>query len=374
MIKVVEVTNRKLMKKFVEFPLKLYKDCPYYVPSIYGDEMLITNPKKNLSLGTSEVKCFLALDDHKIVVGRICAIINHDANKKNNEKAIRFSRIDMIDDIKVTEALLDAVISFGKEKGLEFIQGPWGFNDSDREGMLTYGYDEYSSYATAYSYPYYAEHMEKLGYQKESEWIEKRIHTDKYDERYPKVAAMLEKRGYHEIADDYKKPSQVVKKYGDKFFECYNKAYADLDNFTKIEGKAMKAVLQTFAVLLNKDYFAVVVNEKDDVVAFGVGLPYIGGCLKKADGKMLKAALPILKTIKNPKKIELALIGVLPEYRNSGVHSIVVNKFIKNTRDNRIQDMFFDPTLTTNAKMLNSFLGMDLSLRCMRQTYRKEFK
>lgn len=371
MITVIEANTKKQMKQFVEFPLQLYKDCPYYVPSLYGDELIINNPKKNLSLGTSEVKCFLALNDESKVVGRICAIINHDSNKKNNEKNIRFSRIDMIDDIEVTKALLNAVISYGKEKGLDTIEGPWGFNDSDREGMLTFGFDEYSSYATAYSYPYYVKYLETLGYEKQSEWIEYRLDKENTDPRFPKVAEMLLKRGYRDVVEEYKKPSQVVKKYGEKFFDCYNKAYADLDNYVKIEGKAKKQVLDTFAVLLNKRYFSVIVNEKDDVVAFGVGLPYIGKCLKDADGKMIKAALPILRTIKNPRKVEMALIGVDPAYRNSGAHAIIVAKMIKNQKEDKIEDIFTDPTLTTNLKMLNTWQGMGKTIRCKRQTFKK---
>ena len=169
MIEIVEAKTKKQMLDFVKFPLKLYRKNKNYVPSLTQDEINITNPKKNLSLGTSEVKCFLAYKDGKLA-GRICGIICHHSNEKNNEKAIRFSRIDMINDIEVTKALLKAVEDYGREKGLEFIQGPWGFDDADREGMLTHGFDEFSSYATAYSFPYHHEHLEKIcGYEKESE-------------------------------------------------------------------------------------------------------------------------------------------------------------------------------------------------------------
>ena len=368
MIKIVEAKTKKQMKLFATFPIKLYKDCPYYVPSFIQDEMNLTNPKKNLSLGTSEVKCFLAYKDDALV-GRIAGIINHDSNKKNNEKCIRFSRIDMIDDIEVTKALLTAVKEFGKEKGMDVIQGPWGFDDTDREGMLTYGFEEYSSYATAYSYEYYHKHLEQLGYEKESEWVENRVNPHNCDPRFFKVVEMLSNRGYRDVANEMK-PSKVVKKYADQFFECYNKAYAELDNFVKIEGKQMQSVLDTFAVLLNQRYFSLIVNKDNKVVAFGVGLPYIGDAIRNAKGDMIKAIPGILKAKKKPRKVEMALIGVDPEYRNSGVHAFIVTKFAKNMIEDNLEDSFFDPTLTTNLKMLNTWQGMDLSLRCKRQTYR----
>ena len=371
MVNVIEAKTKKQMKLFVKFPLELYKDCPYYVPSLTQDEINITSPKKNLSLGTSEVKCFLAYKDNKLV-GRIAGIICHQSNKNNNQKMIRFSRIDMIDDIEVTKALLDKVEQYGKEKGMEYIQGPWGFDDADREGMLTFGYDEYSSYATAYSYPYYKEHMEKLGvWEKESEWVENRLDAEHTDPRFPKVAEMLKNRGYRDLCDTMK-PAKIIKKYADKFFDCYNKSYAELDNFIPVDERQKKSMINTFAVLINGKYFSVIVNKDDNVVAFGVGLPYVGDAIRKARGNLIFALPGMLKAKRNPRKVELALIGVDPEYRNSGVHALVADRFIRNAKKDKLDDIFLDPTLTTNAKMLNTWQGMAKVLRCTRQTYRKK--
>lgn len=370
MITIKEVSSKGEMRKFVNFPLKLYKHCPYYVPSLHGDEMKLLNPKKNLSLGNNEIRCFLAFDSKNRVVGRVAAIINHDSNKKNDEKCIRFSRLDMIDDQQVTKLLLDEIIKWGKERGLTVIQGPWGFDDADREGMLTFGYEEFSSYATAYSYPYYVEHLENLGYEKESEWLEYRLDYSYLDERYTKIASMLKAKGYRDLCDTLT-PKQIIKKYADSFFECYNKAYADLDNFVPVDDKQKKAIIQTFAVLINGKYFSVVVDKNDKVIAFCVGLPYIGHTLKKSNGHLLRALPGILKAKRNPRKVELALIGVDPEYRNSGVHALGITRFALNAQKDQLDDMFFDPTLTTNVKMLNSFSATKRTLRCKRQTFRK---
>ena len=370
MYRIIEVKNRNDMKRFVKFPLRLYKKCPYYVPSLYGDEMQILNPKKNLSLGTSEVRAFICLNEKNRVVGRIAAIINHDSNDKNNEKYIRFSRIDMINDKEVTKLLLEEVKKWGRERGLTVIQGPWGFNDTDREGMLSYGFDEYSTYATAYSFPYYIEHFEELGYEKESEWIEYRLDYSYLDERYTKIHDALKEQGYRDLCETMK-PGEIIKKYAKSFFDCYNKAYADLDNFVPVDDKSMKAVIQTFAVLINGRYFSVIVNKDDEVVAFCVGLPYIGHALNKAKGHLVRALPGILKAKRNPRKIELALIGVDPAYRNSGVHALGITRFALHAQEDQLDDMFFDPTLTTNHKMLNTFNATKRSLRCKRQTFRQ---
>ena len=182
---------------------------------------------------------------------------------------------------------------------------------------------------------------------------------------------MLRKRGYYDLCDTMK-ASKIIKKYADEFFDCYNKAYAELDNFVPVDERQKKSMIQTFAVLINTRYFSVVMSPDHKVVAFGVGLPYVGDALRKAHGNILLAIPGMLKSIRNPRKVELALIGVDPEYRNSGVHALIADKFIKNAVNDKLDDIFLDPTLTTNAKMLNTWQGMAKILRCKRQTYRRK--
>lgn len=371
-IKIVEAKEKKQMKAFATFPIKLYRKCKYYVPSIVEDEMVIMDGSKNFAKGTSDCRCFLAYKNGKLA-GRVCAIVAHESNKKFNEKAIRFNRIDFIEDIEILKALLNAVVEWGQELGLTKIHGPWGFNDTDREGMLTYGYDKISNYATNYSYPYYVRFMDELGFQKESEWLEFEFDVEHTDPRFHQVADQLRAQGYRDLADTMP-VRKIVKQYGDRFFDCYNKAYAALDNFIPIEGDAKKTTLATFATIINRNYFSVIVDHSDQVVAFGVGLPHIGKALRMGRGRMLLSAIPILYTTKKPKAVELALIGVDPLYRNYGIHAMVVDRFIKNFKKHHIKNIWMDPVLTTNSKMLQTWKGMEKEIRQKRQTYTSELK
>ena len=371
MVEIVEVITKKQLKQFALFPVRLYKKCPYYVPSFLSDDYNIYDEKKNLSKGTSDVKCFLAYKDGKIV-GRIAGIIVNESNKKFNEKNVRFNRFDFIDDKEVSSKLLEAVISWGKEQGMNKIHGPWGFNDTDREGMLTFGFDEYSTYATAYCYPYYREHMESFGYEKESEWLEHRVDLEHPDQRFFKVAEMVEKRGQFRDVALTMKMKDIVKKYGDSFFECYNRAYSQLDNYIPLEGDLKEATLKQFATIINVKYFSCIVDQNDRVVSFIVNLPYIGDVLRKAKGRTLLAALPLLWTIKHPKKLELTIFAVDPDYRNSGVHALAISNLMKKFEKGAIKDFVMDPILTTNLKMLYTLQGLDISLRARRQTYKKD--
>ena len=366
-IVIVEAKTKKQMHAFATFPIKLYKHCKYYVPTLVEDERVILDAEKNYTKGNSDARCFLAYKDGKLV-GRICGIINNDSNKIKNEKAIRFSRIDFIEDPEVARALLNAVIEWGLEKGLTKIHGPWGFNDLDREGMLTYGFDRLSNYATNYSFPYYVKFFEEFGFQKESEWIEFEFDIEHTDPRFHPVAEQLRAQGYRDLTETMT-VKQIVKQYGDRFFACYNKAYAALDNFIPVEGKAKDTILAQFTTLINRKFFSVIVDKMDQVVAFGVGLAHIGKAVRLGRGRLIWSALPILYSSKRPRAIELALIGVDPLYRNYGIHAMVVDRFIQNFKKYKIKNIWMDPVLTTNSKMLQTWKGMEKEIRQKRQTW-----
>ena len=168
-ITIKKVSSKKELKTFIRFNYELYKENPYSVPDLYDDMLNTFSPKKNAAFEFCEAEYFLAYKDNK-VVGRIAGIINKRANETWNKKEVRFGWIDFLDDIEISRALLDAVAQWGKSKGMDTIQGPLGFTDFDAEGMLVEGFDQLSTMATIYNYPYYPQHMEKLGFEKDADW------------------------------------------------------------------------------------------------------------------------------------------------------------------------------------------------------------
>ena len=149
-----EVVGKKELKKWVDFPNKLYKKVEAYVPFLFSDEMATFTKKKNPAYAFCETKLFLAYKNNE-VVGRIGALINHAANEKWSTNAIRFTRFDFIDDYDVSSALFNEVIKWGKENGLTTVLGPIGFTDMDHEGMLVEGFEEFNMSITFYNHPYY---------------------------------------------------------------------------------------------------------------------------------------------------------------------------------------------------------------------------
>ncbi len=372
MVKIVEAVTPAQMRAFARYPLKLYKNNDYYVPCFTSDEKNIKNPKKNYAAAGCEVRCFLAEKDGEIV-GRIAGIIVEESNRKFGEKKIRFSRFDFNGDEDVAAALLNKVAEFGKERGMTALHGPWGFNDTDREGMLTSGFDRPATYATNYNYEYYADVVQKLGFKKESEWVEFAIYPETLDPKIYKAAEFVQKRyGFEELCDKYT-VGQIIKLYCDKFFDCYNEAYKDLDCYVELKGDVKKTVVKQFATVINGDYFSCILDpETGKIAAFGVVLPAIGDIIKKHNGSAVLSVLPILRTIANPKSLELTLIGVAPEYRNTGVNAMIIARIHRNIMKNGIKNVVCNPMLTTNAGVLTQWKWVKHEEIKRRATFEKE--
>ena len=372
MIEIKEVNSKKDMKLFAKYPVVLYKDCPYYVPSLRSDEMDAFNPKKNFSLKDNECKAFLCYKDGELV-GRIAGLINKKDNELTGEKYIRFSRFECIDDPEVFKALLSAVAKFGKEHGMEIIHGPWGFNDTDREGMLTYGFDVRSTYSTNYYYPYFHKYMQELGFEDESKWLERRFTIPK--EPYERIKSFSEKLkkklNVVDIADTMSL-SKIIKNYGAKLFNTLNESYAHLDGYVPIEGKAIDNVLSQFATIVNTRYISILVDENDDVAAFGIVLPSIAEPLIKHRGKLFPFGfVGVLKNIKAPKELEMALIGVKDKYKNTGINSIVMNRIMNNVIEDGILLIESNPMLETNYNIQQQWKFAENEVVKKRQTFKK---
>ena len=375
MLEIREVETKKDLKTFAKFPTKLYKDCPYYVPSLYSDELATFNPRKNFSLKDNKIKGFLCYKDGK-VVGRIAGLINNAYNEKTGRKYIRFSRFEAVDDTEVFNALLSAVNNFGKENGMEIMHGPWGFNDTDREGMLTFGFDKRSTYSTNYYYPYFCRHMKEMGFNDESKWIEREfVIPDEPYERVVSISEKLKKKlNVTELAD-IMSVKEILKNYGSAFFDTLNLAYGNLDGYVPIVGKAQDNVLKQFATIVNLKYISILADKEGRVAAFGIVLPSIADALIKHRGRLLPFGfIDVLKSMKKPKELEMALIAVHPDYKNTGINSIVITRIMNNVVNDRISRIESNPMLETNynIQMQWKFAANDIIKK--RQTYQREIK
>lgn len=371
-VQIKEVLNKRDLKKWVDFPNKLYKDVPAYVPFLMNDEIETFTKSKNPAYDFCETKLFLAYKEGKIV-GRIAGLINHAANKKWNTNSIRFTRFDFIDDYEVSSALFDAVVEWGKERGYTKIMGPIGFTDLDHEGMLVEGYDELNMSITFYNFPYYLIHMEKLGLEKEVDWVEYQLKVpSEIDPRLEKMSGFLQKRyGYKLVRYTDRK---TLKADAYEAFKVIDVAFSGLFGTVPLTDAVINKSIADYIPLVNLKYLCSIKDKNNKIVGFAVLVPSIAKALKKSNGRMLPLGIfRMLKALKGKNDtLEMFFIGVEPSLQKLGLPAMVMNQILKMCIENGVKICETGPELELNEKVQSLWKGFDTRNHKRRRCFKKE--
>lgn len=322
-------TDRDQLSQYVQFPIDLYRDNSCYVPPLIIDQIATLDPHSNPASDFCESQSFMAFDNGE-PVGTITAIINRASNAKTGLKQMRFGFMDFIDNAEVVDALFDAVTEWGKERGMTEMVGPVGFTDLDPEGMLIEGFDEMGTMATIYNYPYYVDHMKRLGFEKEVDWIEFRIAVpDSIPEKFQRIGEIVAKK-YNLRVLKFTSRDKIRKEYGHAIFDLVNEAYADLYGFVSLTDRQIEHYINVYIGVLRLDDVTLVVDQDDKLVALGIAMPSMSEALRKSRGKLFPFGwYHLLRAIKgHTDVVDLLLVAVKPEYQSKGVNAIIFNDLI----------------------------------------------
>lgn len=368
-----EVQSRKDLRDFVRFPIRLYKDCPHYVPNLYLDEMHALTEKNPMTRYSKTAK-FLAYKDGELC-GRVMAIINEIANRDWNHAEVRFGWMDFVDDMEVSRSLIDAVVAFGKKHGMTQVSGPLGFTDFDNEGCVVEGFDDISSFMLKYNYPYYGKHFEALGMTKVNDWIEYRIYVpDQVPERVSRGAAIVAER-YNLHIRKITKRDVRKEQYGQKIFDLINRAYCKLFDFTVLPQEVIDSYVDTYLGLLDLRYVTLVENEEGRLIAVGITMPSLAHAVHKCRGYLFPFGWwHVIKSmyLKHEEALELMLIAVDPEYANKGVHSMLFNEIIPNIQQGGFKYGESNAEMETNNKVQNLWNLYQKDFKRRRRVFSKE--
>ncbi len=352
MIKLKEISSKKEMKQFVLFPFSLYKDNKYWVPPIINDEIESFDTELNPVFKHATARFFVALRDDKIV-GRIVAIINSYEVEKQGIKKMRFGWFDVIDDIEVTKVLINKIIEIGRENNLEYIEGPVGFSNLDKTGVLTKGFDSIGSMITWYNHPYYKTHLENLGFKVEKQYVEQQFPFKNVDgERYARASELI-KRKYNLKVLNFTSSKNIMP-YVDEMFKLFEQTYAKLPTFVPISDDQIAFFKKKYISFINPEYIKFVVDDKNKIVAFSIVMPSFSKALQKANGKLFPFGLfHLLKARMKSKTVLFYLIGIHPDYQHKGVIAPIFSEFHKTFTKKGIETCIMTPMLKNNTDMLN---------------------
>ena len=340
------------LRQYVEFGIDLYKDNPYYVPPLVSDDVASLTPEKNPAFDFCEAQSFMAFRNGE-PVGTITAIINKAVNSRTGKATLRFGFMHFIDDAEVVDALFEAVTEWGCSRGMTEIVGPMGFTDLDQEGMLIEGFEEIGTMATIYNYPYYADHMERMGFGKEVDWIEFRMTVpDSVPEKYSRIAEIVAKRfGLRTVK--YSSRKKIKADYGQEIFEVVNKAYADLYGFSPLTPRQIQHYIDVYLNILRLKDVALVVDKDDRLVGLGISMPSVSRALQKSRGRLFPTGwYHLLKAIRGKTDtVDLLLVAVLPEYQAKGVNALIFNDLLPGYIENGYKYAESNPELESNENV-----------------------
>lgn len=353
-----QVVSKGDIKKFVQFPFDLYKDNAYWVPPIKNDEIKSITPEENPAFKYNKAAFWLAEKDNK-VVGRIGAIISPASNEKNNEMLCRFTRIEFIDDTEVSEALINTVIAFAKENGMQGIHGPLGFTNLDHQGMLIEGFEKLPSIASEYHMPYYQKHIEALGFEKEMDWVEFRIKIFKeIPEKAVKLNELIKKR--YDLTVIHFESTKELKPYGYKAFHLLNNAFADLFSFVKMPDDLLEFYINKYIEVLNPKFVKVIEDKDKQVIGFIISLPSLSEAMQKAKGSLMPFGWTyIMKALKHPKVVDLMLTAIHPDWQAQGVSAILITELQKVMIAHGVEYVETTGMIETNDKAINHWKNYD---------------
>ncbi|OVE80420.1 hypothetical protein BVY01_00380 [bacterium I07] len=344
------VGTEKELKKFIRFPFELYHNNPYWVPPLFRNEWKSLYWNGNPSFEHSDVRYWLAYKDG-LVVGRIAGIISHLYNDKWNKKYARFGWIDFIDDKEVVDRLMAATEAWAAGKGMTDLHGPLGFNEMDTAGMLVEGFEEMATLATVYSYPYYPEHMERLNYVKDTDWVEYELKVpDKPNETVRRVAEIALKRNKLHLLNASSRKELLP--YAKQIFEIINEAYEPLYGFVPITEQQVELYVDKYFKFIKPEFVPVVLDESGRMAAFGITMPSLSVAFQKSKGRLFPFGFYyILKAMKRNDRADLYLVAVRPELQGKGVNAILMHEMNQVFNRLGIEKVESNPELEANRKV-----------------------
>ncbi|MDH3321783.1 MAG: GNAT family N-acetyltransferase [Flavobacteriaceae bacterium] len=371
MVTIKEISTKKELNQFVKFPFTLYKNNKYWVPPIINEEVASFDKTKNPVFEHADARFFLAYKNNKIV-GRVAAIINLKEINEQKIKKMRFGWFDFIDDLDVTKALLQKVHEIGKQNNLTFVEGPVGFSNMDKVGILNEGFDQLGTMMTWYNHAYYKDHLTKLGYIKSQKFIESYFYFKDIDiTKYKRYAEIVKKR-YELKALNFTSSEQIMP-YVDEMFDLFNKTYEKLPSFVPISNKQKAFFKDKFISFINPEYIKFILDKNNKIITFSITMPSYAKAFQKANGKLFPFGfLHILKAKKTSKAVVFFLIGIDPEYQKKGVTSIVFDEFFKTYKEKGIKKIIRTPELEENKDINLLWKNFKPKIHKRRSTYKKD--
>jgi len=319
-IKIEKVEGTRALKQFIDFPHDLFAGDPNYVPELFMAQEALLNPKKSPFFLHSTAEYFVARSPEGKIQGRIAAILNNNYNDFTGEKAGFFGFFDVIKDYNVAKALLDTAADWLREKGLTRVLGPANFSTNETCGILIENFDEPPFILTTYNYPYYADFLERYGFVKNTDLLSYDLKEGSISQKIQDFAVQLENRlarnGITIRTINMKQFDQEV----ERFLPVYNASWNKNLGFVPMTEAEIRQMGKDLKMGLDPD-FVFFAEKEGKTIGMALSVPNLNEVfIKIPRGRLFPTGLfKFLFGKKSVKSVRVVALGVLPEYRKTGL-------------------------------------------------------
>lgn len=312
-------------------------------------------PELNPAFEHSDVQLWLARKNGR-VVGRIAGIINHLETEHLGAIHARFGWLDFTDDFEVSAALFETFEAWARARDAGLIKGPMGFTNLDASGITVEGFEELGTISGAYNYPYYAVHLEQLGFEKQMDWLEQVIEQVPrgVPDKLKLLKPVIEKK--YGVRQHQFKTKDELKDRLREFFKLIDKTYNKLPVYVPLSEKQVEKYIRQYINLLHLPYVSFITDSDDRIISFGVCIPSFSEAMQRAKGKLFPFGfLHLLWARKRHKTIDLILVGVAEPWRNKGLNALIFGSIIEEVNKAGVDLVRVNPILEENAASLALF-------------------
>jgi len=350
-IHVKPVCTKRDMRHFIHLPAKIHKGHTNWIPPLYSDEWDFFDSKKNKSFEYSDVILLMAYRG-KDLVGRIMGVINHKYNELNRDKHARFNFLETWDDFEVIKALIQHVEDWARIKGMEKLIGPLAFSDKDPQGYLIDGFHQPVVIATHCNYEYLVSHLDKLGFEKEIDLMVYKVQVPaETPELYQRIAERANRNNAGLQLLEFTRRKDL-KPWIHPVFTLINETFTDIYGFMPFTLEEMDDFANRYLLIMDPRYIKVLINERQETVAFVIAMPDISKGIKKSRGYLLPFGFfQILLAARRTKQLNLLLGAIRPDYQNRGLDTIMGSAMLVSARKGGLEYIDSHLEMESNSKV-----------------------
>ena len=326
----LEVRDKRARKAFLQVPRIIYREDDTWVCPLEREIESIFDPKRNVYFAHGEAARWVLYDDHRQLIGRVAAFIDRNSCDKQDPRTGGMGFFECVDDQKAANLLFDVARDWLKERGMEAMDGPVNFGETDKYwGLLVDGFT-HPSYEISYNPPYYRELFETYGFR--TYYKQEGFHLDvtkPLPPRFERIAQRVASNPNYRFEHFRWKQAD---RYVLDFVSVFNEAWASFkENFEPLEVSYIKKTLQKARAIIDEEFIWLAYSNGKPIAIY-LMYPDVNQILKHLNGRLnLPAMLKFfyLKNLHTMTRARGVLMGVIPAFQSRGIEAGIIMNLVR---------------------------------------------